>query len=85
MTHDRHDRTGLADNEPRCEPSTHCHMLARCTRDHASLPAHGATVVDYSIQSCGGTALCPGYLPPERMRKPVPAPAPVKPWPVGVE
>lgn len=85
MTHERHDRTGLAAHEPRCEPSTTCHRLDRCARFHATLPLHGATVVDYSIQTCGGTALCPGLIDVSRVQKPVQVSAPVKPWPQGVE
>ena len=75
--HDRTDTIPLHASYARCEPTDTCHVKGRCARYQAALPRHGAKMEDYSIQSCGGTALCPGYLDSAAVRKAAGSVAPV--------
>ena len=45
----------------RCEPSGACIVRGKCARYQAAI-LRGSPLGDYSLETCGGTILCSGYL-----------------------
>jgi len=71
MNH-RTDRIPLDPSEPRCVPNLRCVVREQCARYCASIPARGATIIDYvTTTPRGGTALCPGYVNADYLRRQV--------------
>jgi hypothetical protein len=58
----RSDRVRLPADVARCEPSQHCPMRSHCARYMAAIPAHGASMMDGSLDPFWTPAFCVYYI-----------------------